>query len=305
MSAAPSPKAHAYAQAKPEPHENSTEKSYTIYDLLCELRANSVRIVIGAVIGLGLAFAFLSVSVSYYRAEIIIAPAAPLTGAESSSMLANEDLFALRFLVQRLGAGTGSDFQRFENIFSGVSVAAILLGDPKIQDGLARDKSFVFEDHTAKDWSAEKLSDYLKRRVILEPVGLTNAKRMVYLHSDQDFAKYLLGALHHIADSLIRRTIREESRARVEYLSNAMAQTNNPEHRRALTTLLMEQERLLMLVSIDQPYAASVIEPPSVNLKPRWPDAALVYLVLGFVFGLMGFLTRRPVPANEPISSPV
>ena len=212
-----------------------------------------------------------------------------MTGAETSSMLANDDLFALRFLMQRLGPGQGSDFQRFENIYAGPSVAEILLSDPKILRGLSADKAFVFAEPEQR-WSAEKLSEYLKKRTRLEPVGTSNARRMVYYHPDGAFAKYLLTAIHHIADGLIRRDIRADSRARVEYLRSAIAETGNPEHRRTLTTLLMEQERLLMLVSIDQPYAASVVEPAAIGVKADWPDKALVYLAFALVFAFLGFL---------------
>jgi hypothetical protein len=258
-------------------------------DLLADLWHAKVWMLAGAALGLLAAFVFIQISVPHYKAAIMLAPAAPMTGAETSSMLANDDLFALRFMMQRLGPGQGSDFQRFENIYAGPSVADILLSDEKIMRGLRADTAFVFSE-AEQDWSAEKLSEYLKKRTTMEPVGTSNARRMVYYHPDGAFAKYMLSAIHHIADGLIRRDIRADSKARVEYLRSAIAETGNPEHRRTLTTLLMEQERLLMLVSIDQPYAASVVEPAAIGVKPDWPDRALVYLVAALVFAFSGFL---------------
>ena len=93
-----------------------------------------------------------------------------------------------------------------------------------------------------------------------------------------------------MADRLIRRDIRGDSQARVDYLNKAIAETGNIEHRRALTTLLMEQERLLMLVSIDQPYAATVIEPAASGDKPKWPDLKLLYFGFGFLGIILGFI---------------
>jgi hypothetical protein len=213
-----------------------------------------------------------------------------MTGAESSSLLANDNLFAIRYIAQRIGGGgSGSDFQRFENMVFGPSVAQILLQDKKITSGLKTDRSFTFSE-VHENWSAELLSEYLKDRIKLKPVGVTTARKMEYLHSDAAFSEYLLTGLHHVADSLIRRDIRQDAQARVDYLSKAIQETGNPEHRRALTTLLMEQERLLMLVSIDQPYAASVIEPASSSVKPAWPDLYLLYLGLPFICLCLGFI---------------
>jgi len=272
-------------------NQSHLKREPTLSDLLGDLWQAKFWVLGAALIGMFSAFLFIQLSVPQYKASIILSPAAPMTGAETSSMLANDDLFALRFLVQRLGPGQGSDFQRFENIYTGPSVAAILLSDQKILQGLRSDKSYVFAA-PEQNWSPEKLSAYLKKRTRLEPVGTSNARRMVYFHQDGAFAKYMLSAIHHIADGLIRRDIREDSRARVDYLRSAIADTSNPEHRRTLTTLLMEQERLLMLVSIDQPYAASVVEPAAIGVKPEWPDTKLVYLAAALVCALLGFLAH-------------
>tara|TARA_B100000780_G_scaffold268202_1_gene225936 strand:- start:732 stop:1634 length:903 start_codon:yes stop_codon:yes gene_type:complete len=258
-------------------------------DLALDIWRAKIWIIAAALGALLAAFVFVQICVPHYKGTILLSPAAPMTGAETSSMLANDDLFALRFLMQRLGPGQGSDFQRFENIYAGPSVAEILLSDENILQGLSRDRSFIFSSPETR-WSAEKLSAYLNKRLRLEPVGTSNARRLVYYHPDGAFAKYMLSAIHHIADGLIRRDIREDSRARVDYLRGAIAQTNNPEHRRTLTTLLMEQERLLMLVSIDQPYAASVIEPAAIGVEPEWPNAPLIYSAAALVFAFFGFL---------------
>lgn len=227
----------------------------------------------------------LALAIPHYKSTMIIAPASPMTGAESSSLLANDNLFALRYLVQRIGAGGGSDFQRFENVYTGPSVARILLKDPRIEQGLNADKTFTFSKGEGS-WNAEKLSEYLKDRVKLASVGTTASKKLVYKHPDKEFGEYFLSGLHRISDNLIRQNIRTDAKARVEYLREAVQSLNNPDHRRTLTTLLMEQERLLMLVSIDQPYAASVIEPASSTVKPDWPNFYLVYI--GFIFlGMM------------------
>jgi len=233
----------------------------------------------------------------FYKAEMIVAPANPINGAEVSSLLADENLFALRYLVQRVGVGTSSDFTRFENMYAGPSVAEMLLQDENILKGLSMDRAYGFLA-PQKNWNAARLSEYLSKRVRIVPIGATPLRKMVYFHPNPEFASYLLTRIHVLTDALIRQTIKAEAIERVQYLSDAVQKTNNPEHRRALTTLLLEQERLRMLVSIDQPYAASVIEPASASDKPQWPDLKLLVcaaLVCGFLTGwLVHGFRRRP-----------
>ncbi len=278
-----------FAPTQASNSESKHDAETTLADLTCMIWRAKFFILGGFLCGALCAFVFLSLSIPHYKAGIILSPAAPMTGAESSSMLANDNLFALRFLVQRLGSGQGSDFQRFENIYTGPSVAAILLKDKKIELGLKADQSYSFIA-PQENWTAEKLSEYLEKRLKLEPMGMTSARRLTYFHNDPEFARYMTSAVQHIADGLIRHDIREDARARVDYLNKASAETANPEHRRALTTLLMEQERLLMLVSIDQPYAASVIEPASTGVKARWPDKKLAYLGFALIGAFCGYI---------------
>lgn len=270
----------------------------TVSDLISDVFKAKLYIILGGLLGAALAFGFIALSIPHYKTQMILAPASPMTGAESSSMLANDNLFALRYLAQRIGAGgAGGDFQRFENIYGGPSVAEILLKDARVQQGLAKDYAFTFSE-PEQDWSAEELSEYIQKRVKLEPVGTSAAKKLVYFHQDKDFAEYFISGLHRIADNLIRHNIRGDAKARVDYLSDAINTTTNAEHRRALTTLLMEQERLLMLVSIDQPYAANVIEPASSSAKPEWPNLYFVYfgfILIGMIAGFLIYgLKRRP-----------
>lgn len=211
-----------------------------------------------------------------------------MNGAEVSSLLASDDLFALRYMVQRVGVMNASDFTRFENVYSGVSVAAELLQDPRVQNGLTQDRPFAFSAAPSLQ-TAEALSEYIQRRVTAETIGPTLMRRLVYMHPDPAFAAYFLGSLHAVADGMIRQSINQDANERIAYLQGAISHTDHPEHRRALTALLLEQERLRMLVSIDQPYAAAVVEPPSSSSRPLWPPRALVLLCAAFAGGLAGF----------------
>lgn len=272
---------------------NQTEP--TLSDGFKDLWDGKFYLLSGLIIGLLAAFIFMASATPYFKARMIVAPASPMNGAEMSSLLADNNLFALRYLVQRVGMSNSSDFLRFENIYAGPRVAHMLIKDETIIAGLKNDPkaNFITEQ---KDWNADKLSYYLSKRLRLDSIGASPLRELSYQHPDKDFAVYLLGEVHQISDYMIRQNIFKESGERIEYLKRAIEETSNPEHRRALTTLLMEQERLRMLVSIDQAYAASVIEPPAALPKVSWPDKYLVwpgFALIGLFLGYVVYGIRK------------
>ena len=266
----------------------SSEK--TIGDLWHDLVCARWFIFAGGLIGMAAAFLIGFVSMPQYKATMLIGPANPMNGAEVSSLLANDNLFALRHLVQRVGGANATDFLRFENIYHGPSIAAQLLQDENVHKGLAQDVRFRFARGKNERFSPALLAEYLQKRVTLEPVSGSTLRRFVYWHRNPAFAAYMLGRIHDLSDRHIRKSIREEAVQRVQYLQKAINETHNPEHRRALTTLLLEQERLRMLVSIDQPYAAMVIEPATAEADAGWPDYALLVPVCILLFSFLGFV---------------
>ncbi len=258
----------------------------TLFDVLRDVWRAKYYMLCFGVLSLIAAVCFLSFAQSFYRAEMIVAPARPMGQGVLSSSYVGEGSIQ----VQHEDLRSNAAFIRFENIYDGVSVASILMSDDKILSALAFDRAFEFSKGQ-KDWNAEKLSEYIGRRVKLEPVSGTYLRRLVYSHPDRKFAAYMVGQVHRISDEIIRARLLREANGRIEYLNLGLSNVMNPEHRKSLTALLMEQERLKMMVSLDEPYAASVIEPPSVSAKPRWPDPYMIYPVFLFVGLFLGFVS--------------
>lgn len=290
---------------------SETAEIKTLGDVLADIWQAKFWVCGAGFLGFVFATLFVVSATPHYKSHMIVSPANPMNGAESSSLLADENLFALRFLMQRVGSGNSSDFLRFENTYDGARVAEVLLTDARIREGLKLDQRFEFSK-AKNQLSAAELSDYIAKRVRLENVGTTSLRRLVYTHPRADFGRYFLTALHTTTDGLIRKTIRGEATQRVAHLRNSIRGNNNPDHRRALTSLLMEQERLLMLASVDTPYAAAVVEPSSSSAKAVWPSKALVYSAFLAVCSLLGFVAhgvfaagaseevrRRPISARK------
>lgn len=261
----------------------------TLGDFLADIVQARRFIALGMLAGLLIAALFTALATAFYRAEMTIAPATPLNGAQFSPVTAEGNFSALNYVLQHMSAGSAPEFIRFETVYAGPSVAALLLEDPKILKGLRYERTFK-RLRRNQNWSPEKLSDYIARRVKIVPVGSTSLRKMRYLHPDRRFASYFLRRTHALTDGLIRQRLKAEAQERAAYLREALQKASHPEHKRALTGLLLEQERLLMLVSIDQPFAASLVEPPSSSLKPAWPDKLLVFPAFVFAGGMIGFI---------------
>ena len=264
----------------------------TLTDLMKEIWQGRVFVLVGAVVGALAAFAFIVLAVPHSRAEMILAPASPMN---LSAANATQQAYGRPVGAAAQGPDAADSFTRFEVSYKGAAVAGVLLRDPEITKGLAADKAFSFSK-PERDWTVEKLAEYIEKRVKVDPVGETALRGFSYLHPDREFAVRFLRRLHNVTDGLIRHGMRKDVNERIAYLNGAIGETLNPDNRRVITDLLMEQERLKMLVSIDQPYAASVVVPASASVKTRWPDAMLVYpafLLIGAFLGFVAFSIWR------------
>lgn len=217
------------------------------------------------VVSLALAMLFVKSATPYYKAEMVIAPADAF--AQTAVRIPEGSI-----QVQPEQLDGDSAFARFEQIYALPSLASVLLKERGIKEGIKAERAFSFSASPLRQGT-----EYFKRNVRLEPVSGTSFLRMVYLHPDPKFAATLLTRIHALADSRIRQTVLRETNERITYLNEAMGRSVNPEHKRTLAALMMEQERVRMMVSLDQPFAASVIEPAFVSETARWPDAFIVY----------------------------
>jgi uncharacterized protein involved in exopolysaccharide biosynthesis len=257
----------------------------TLFDVLHDLWRAKFYVLAFTLISLIFAFAFIGMAQKYYRAEMVIAPALMMGhGAQNIS-----DIGEGSAQVQSESLRSHSAFLQFENIYNGVSVAKILLSDPKVMAAIDMDRPFEFSS-AEENWTEEKLSEYLRRHLVLAPVSGTPLRSLVYYHPDRSVAKDMVGRVHRIADEIIRARVLKETSERIEYLNQAMLRSKNPDHRRSLTALLMEQERVRMMVSMDQPFAARIIEFPYVSAGPRWPDPYFIYPVFLLVGMFLGFV---------------
>ena len=267
----------------------------TLKDLLHSFWLAKVPMFFGLIIAFIIAFVFLQVVTPTYKGVMIVAPADGYALGDYASAVEHDRIAALPFWRPKDNEGASTDFYRFTYTLRGPAVAEILMKDEgalNIINQSARDKINT----------PEELAEYLDRYVRVDPLGATPLRRISYHHEDKEFAAALLRKLHLVADQMIRRDRRRQSQSRIEYLENALRKTTNPDHRKGITNLLMQQEHIQMLANLDEAYAAIIVEPASSSPKPAWPNKPLTWSVaalLGLMFGYIGWALYRPVSRPE------
>ncbi len=266
----------------------------TLMDLLRLLWRARIFLVLGAVLGCIGAVLFLMCSVPHYRVTMLVAPAERTVRADVKSFLPGHPGFALQYMERSMAAPEDTDFTRFEYTFRGRRVASSLFSDLSIVEGLRRERKFVFSP--APDMAgAEDMAEYFRKKIAIEPVGNTPLRRIVFDHPEPEFAMALLQRLYYQTDLLIRHEVAARAEGRAGYLKGMLEKTTHPDHRRVLTSLLMEQEHLLMMLAMEEPFAAIIAEPPARSVKPWWPRRSLIFAGFIFAGALLGFAVHRPV----------
>ncbi|MCM2344549.1 MAG: hypothetical protein NDJ24_08315 [Alphaproteobacteria bacterium] len=245
-------------------------------------------IVAGWCMGMLLAWLWGFLAVPHYRITMLVGPTTRTGTPDISSLFPENASYAIEYVLRSFGSGDSSDFMRFEATVRGSLVSARLLGAENLKSGWLLDRRWRW-DRGVTFTHPERLSVYLNKRVNLEPVGHSPLRRLTYHHPDPVFGQQVLRALYNDTDSSIREEVRKKTSDRILWLRETLKQTSDPDHRRMLTSLLLQQEQVGMILALNEPFAALVVEPPSVSAKPVWPDARIIFPALGLMGGMLGF----------------
>ncbi|MDY0029361.1 MAG: Wzz/FepE/Etk N-terminal domain-containing protein [Pseudobdellovibrionaceae bacterium] len=270
---------------------SSHKRIYSLADFVTYLWCARVSLAVGFLVGCLVACVLLFVLKPQYEARMIVAP--PRQGAEALNFLA-EDVPPVLSPSSAQAVSQDGEYIRFQQSLRGPAVAAVLLKMDGTLAGVNRSSRFI--GGSGQVQGAVDLSEHLVRAVQIDPIGDTGSVRLVYTHPDPAFAERILGNLVRISDQLIRMDVRRDVEARIEWLKREMKATLHPEHRKSLTRLLMAEERRRMLLSIETPYALSIIEDANVSPRPVSPRAVILFPVLGilgFILGLLFFTIRQ------------
>ena len=146
------------------------------------------------------------------------------------------------------------------------------------------------------------LQDFIKEHMVVDE-DKKNHSLLLSLHSTNPaLAVNLLTDIHMEADELIRDDSRNYTQHAIDYLNLTLRDISAEDHRRALTALLIEYERTLILVSDkDTAFASIVVDPATLASSPVSPKALIVYL--GCLF--FAFLAASAITAWRARSTTV
>ncbi len=242
----------------------------------------------GILIGIFLQFAL----TPKYEAKMIIGSPSQ-SGEERSLTILNENAASSRMMS--VSSQISRDYTKFQQTFREVSASRILAKYQGLLETVNRDKLFGFSSGPQIE-DAASLSAYIKRNVTNDPLGATNSQIITYRHPDAAFAEKFLRHLHKVTDEMIRNDARRQTETRIAYLQKALREIENPEHRKALTDQLMLEERQMMVISMDQPFSAEIVEPASASPRPVWPRWSIILptcILIGAFLGFLVFTIRQ------------
>lgn len=145
--------------------------------------------------------------------------------------------------------------------------------------------------------SAADLARYVAFNVTVEQTKKTDSvNTLTFTHSDPKFAATFLSLVVKATNDYIRTQSRETQKRYVEYLSASAAKVANVEQRQAIDTLLLQEERQLMMTEVDVPYAANILDGPTVTPVNKVLKTIALYTAMGLVLGLAVAMSRDLLP---------
>lgn len=247
-------------------------------------------LIYGALAGLLAAALLLIFLKPHYEAWMVVAP--PREGAETLNFLVENPPPILAPMANQSIPRAG-EYVRFQQTLRGPTIAKILIDKEGFLPALNQKTTFRWSSGNLS--GPTQLSQALSKQIRLDPIGATDSLRLSYTHPDPQFAVKMLQSLVLTTDQLIRLDVRDDVQSRIDWLKAQLKTTLNPDHRQAITKLLMAEERRRMLLSINTPYALSVIEPATALPRPVTPKPTLL-VPLCLIIGLaaaFGIFTLR------------
>ena len=159
------------------------------------------------------------------------------------------------------------------------------------------------------------LAEQIEKQVEIDPVKYSSFIYEVTYRSDNaEFAVKFLDMLHKESEAALREEQRQRALEQVRYLRGRIETTPIVEYRLSLVQLMSDQDKTLMLLDSNLPFAVNVIDPPHiVRIDPPKPGlraaigggiglAAGALLVL--IYAALRLLVRRRKPPKlVPVSA--
>lgn len=252
------------------------------------------------------------VAVPLYTAQMTVAPV--VNDADPAAH--NPSLGAISSLVG-LDSRNNGRFDSYIDIRNSIVLAQKLLENPEVRNNIFKsqwdDQTHQWHEprtvltplvDTVKSilgmpaWSppmASDLEDYLRQKVAVVTDRRTSHTQFSYENANPAFAADLLQLVHASAEEMMREDEEAQTKIKIAHLMDQVEKSSMMENRQALTELLAEEQRVMMLLSPQIPFAAAVTEPPSVGHHPSSPRPVVDLVLAAAVaagIGILGIAVR-------------
>jgi hypothetical protein len=143
--------------------------------------------------------------------------------------------------------------------------------------------------------TAVDLAHYIGDAIVPQQNKTNSLITIAYVNSDPQFASRFLMLVFHTTNDYIKDQDRIIQRQYVDYLSHRIATNTNVDQRSALDSLLLQEERKLMMTEVDVPYAATILDGPTVLPLDTAAKKILTYGAVGLVLGALLALLLAPI----------
>ncbi|MBS0274834.1 MAG: hypothetical protein JSR55_10630 [Proteobacteria bacterium] len=132
------------------------------------------------------------------------------------------------------------------------------------------------------------LQSYLSGNVFLTTDKTTGLTTLSMNSGDPKQAMDFLLMVHHAAVQLVKNEISSRNQAKIAYLTRALGTTVNADQRGILIGMLAQTEQTQMLLNNNLPFAAQIIDTPTIPTQPSTPP--MLNVAMEYRIGLLIFL---------------
>lgn len=264
-----------------------------VHPILLQLWRARWRLVGGAIMGVLIGCIIVLSIRPQYTVRMVVGPVSANGPAGMGTPAARlQDLRREDTNAANSGMDTLTDYDRYLQLLTSAAMAENLIRNvPDILQTLfpdrwnAREKKWqlplaawpaeiINRARGGNPWqapTADDLSNKLDELLQLRVIGATPMRELRLHYPDRGFGLTLLYAMHEAADNVLREEAARRSTSITEYIQKQLQTVRLEEHRRVLSELLASQERIRILVAVNLPYAADIVEPPNAPLQPDTP----------------------------------
>ena len=140
------------------------------------------------------------------------------------------------------------------------------------------------------------LAQYNTGSIAVTKDKATGLVTISYYNSNPKFAADYLKLVLATTNDYMREQDRATQRNMVEYVARRLSTSTNVEQRSSLSNLMLQQERRLMMTEVDAPYAATILDGPTVVPLNTVLRRALLNGFFYMMIGMALVLFRNLVP---------